>query len=191
MIPFLGPWNLVIIFKLEATKIISSRVPSFPSDVLPCKQVSMRQPLLKSQLVFNLVEYNLKLIRVRDETQEVPAPLLPSWHSTGVRPQQRGSRNQIYRPAQPVARVRLTWSRTDVDELVEEIAQEEPIITENKKPQLKTLIESSSVLRQNSSWSYSKRRPSTSNPSRPWRLTSCPSPTAPSTKTETSTRSYS
>jgi hypothetical protein len=32
--------------------------------------------------------------------------------------------------------------RTDVDELVEEIAAEEPIITESKKPQLKTLIES-------------------------------------------------
>ena len=31
-------------------------------------------------------------------------------------------------------------ARTDVDELVEEIAHEEPIITENKKPQLKTLI---------------------------------------------------
>lgn len=32
--------------------------------------------------------------------------------------------------------------RTDVDELVDEIAQEEPIITENKKGQLKILIES-------------------------------------------------
>lgn len=32
--------------------------------------------------------------------------------------------------------------RTDVDELINEIVMEEPIITENRKPQLKALINS-------------------------------------------------
>jgi hypothetical protein len=74
-------------------------------------------------------------------------------------------------------------SRTDVDELVEEIASEEPIITESKKPQLKGLIESKHPLIQNSSSNLRRKRIKISSPSRPSRRTSCPSPTAASTRT--------
>ncbi len=36
----------------------------------------------------------------------------------------------------------ITSNRTNVDQLVDEIVYEEPIIPESKKPQLKTLIHS-------------------------------------------------
>lgn len=77
-----------------------------------------------------------------NEAKKVSPAILSPWDFAGIRAQQRGSRDQIDRPAEPFRRVPVPTRRTDIDELVEEIASEEPIITESKKPQLKTLIES-------------------------------------------------
>ncbi len=81
--------------------------------------------------VYIIFEYEIKKILVK---------ILPTWHSSVVYTQQRRGINQINWSAQSFLTVCQVIARTDVDELVEEIAHEEPIITENKKPQLKTLI---------------------------------------------------